>query len=299
MAECLLAGWLTYRTPKMLHGITLSARPKRKLRSGCEYQIILSKTDSVTIRSQLVLSRFLENQVTIPPLPDTDLARIAPLDEDMKRSQLRQMKGGFSTFSYKHVRGCFNEIFNVEPPMFGPSEPTPFQKIKDRLSRQCKAGVEFENNKKIAEALHHYATGEGIKGRHHEFFPMSMGVGRKVSFWLPMILAIEERAHVLFIDPRRTKGLTAAGRRFAFSMMHERIRVADPDFADVRLGIVRFTDGDEGDRVVRLYTDEGVDLYPLDELEAMVASTYRMWQEVVEEREAESRRRSTGTGGLF
>jgi len=35
---------------------------------------------------------------------------------------------------------------------------------------------------------------------------------------------------------------------------------------------------------------------PLNELEAMVASTYLIWQEVVEEREAEIRRRQNGTG---
>ncbi|KXG84340.1 hypothetical protein ATO67_12530 [Agrobacterium bohemicum] len=129
---------------------------------------------------------------------------------------------------------------------------------------------------------------------------MHVGVGKKVSFWLPMVLAVEQQPHVIFVDPRRTKGLTKVGRRFAFSMMHERIRVADDDFADVRLGIVRFQDNDEGDgRSVQLYTDTGVELFSLDELESMVADTYRIWQEVWEERTTETRRKGTGTGGLF
>ncbi|WFT88407.1 hypothetical protein [Rhizobium leguminosarum] len=110
-------------------------------------------------------------------------------------------------------------------------------------------------------------------------------------------MAIEERAHVIFIDPRRTKYLTATARKLAFSIMHERNRVADRDFADVRLGIVRFADGD--DNHARLNTDKDVDLYPLDKLEAMIASTYRIWQEVIEEREAETRRKRTGTGDLL
>jgi hypothetical protein len=50
---------------------------------------------------------------------------------------------------------------------------------------------------------------------------------------------------------------------------------------------------------VRLFTDQGVELYSLDELESMVASTYRIWQEVHDERAAEARRKGTGTGGLF
>lgn len=48
----------------------------------------------------------------------------------------------------------------------------------------------------------------------------------------------------MFIKPRRSRGLTAEGRRFAFSMMYERIRAADKDFTDVRLTIAQFGDSD-------------------------------------------------------
>lgn len=237
--------------------------------------------------------------MTIPLLPDTDLARIAPMSDELKRSALRQMKGGFSTFSYKPVRGCFGDVFNLQIGMLAPVEPTPWRKIYERLARSCKSGDEVKNNLQIAKALYDYATSSSISGRQHEFFPMAMGFGRKVSLWLPMVLAIEEKPYAIFIDPRRTKGLTELGRRFAFSMMHERIRAADDDFANVNLGIVRFADNDDGSRSVKFFSDEGVDLYELAELEAMVASTYRIWQEVVEEREAEARHKRTGTGDLL
>ncbi|MBD9621474.1 hypothetical protein IB279_00805 [Ensifer sp. ENS06] len=235
--------------------------------------------------------------MTTPLLPDTDLARIAPLSDELKRSALRQMKGGFSTFSYKHVRACFGDVFNLQIGMFAPVQPTPWEKIYERLVRSCKAGDELKNNLQIAKALHDYATLSNIAGRQHEFFPMAMGIGRKISLWLPMVLAIEEKPHAIFIDPRRTKGLTEQGRRFAFSMMHERIRAADEDFADINLGIIRFSDNDDGSREAKLYTDEGIELYSLGEMEVMVASTYRIWQEIVEEREAETRRKRTGTSG--
>jgi len=237
--------------------------------------------------------------VTIPLLPDTDLARIAPLSDDAKRSQLTQMRGGFSTFSYKPARSCFGEVFNVQLGMFGPVEPTPWEKIRERLIRTCKAGDEQKNNLQIAKALHQYATSCKIMGRQHEFFPMAMGAGRKVAFWLPMVLAIEELPYAIFIDPRRTKGLTSVGRRFVFSMMHERIRAADEDFAKVNLGVIRFDDNGDDGRTVRLYSDKDVELYSLDELEAMVSATYRIWHEVCEERQATARRKGTGTGGLF
>ncbi|TBZ30764.1 type VI toxin-antitoxin system SocB family DNA replication inhibitor toxin [Rhizobium leguminosarum] len=237
--------------------------------------------------------------MTIPLLPDTDLARIAPLPEDMKRTALRHMRGGFSTFSYRPVRGCFSDLFNIQPAMFGPAAATPFEKIKERLARSCKAGDEFANNLRIAKALHVFTSSAGIMARHHDFFPMAMSMGRKVTFWLPMVLAIDEQPYAIFIDPRRSAGLTELGRRFVFSMMHERIRAADEDFAEVNLGIIKFTDHKDGDRSVLLHKAADVSLFSLGELEDMVASTYRIWQEVCEERTAEARRKGTGTGGLF
>lgn len=237
--------------------------------------------------------------MTTPLLPDTDLARIATLSDDMQRAQLWKMKTGFSTFSYKHVRACFGDIFNVQPAMFGDTPPTPFEKIRERLIRSCKAGDEFKSNEQIAKALHDFASEHNIAGRHHDFFPLAMGIGRKVTFWLPSVFAIDGKPYSLFIDPRRTKGLTKAGRRFAFSVMHERIRAADEDFAGVNLGIVRFSVNDDGRRTAQLYSDKGVTLYSLDELESMVANTYRIWTEVYEERTAETRRKGTGTIGFL
>lgn len=233
-------------------------------------------------------------------LPDIDVARIAPQHDDMKRKSLEQMKGGFSTFSYKPVRACFSDIFNIQPDLeFGAVEPTPWAVIEAELKKRSRPGEEFTYNRRVALGLYDFATSGRVFGRRQEFFPLSMGMGQKITLWLPMILAIDERATALFIDPRRTRGLTAEGRRFAFSMMHERIRAVDEDFADVRLTIVQFGDPSDDRRVVKLHTDEGVELYSREELEQMVASTYEMWREVLEEREREARGRATGTGPLI
>lgn len=238
--------------------------------------------------------------MTIRLLPDIDLARIAPQRDDMKRKSLEQMKGSFSTFSYKPVRACFSDIFNIQPDLdLGAAEPTPWAVIEAELRRRSRSDGEFIHNRRVALGLHDFAASGRIYGRRQEFFPLSMGMGQKITLWLPMILSINEQVSALFVEPRRTKGLTAEGRRFAFSMMHERIRAADEDFANVRLTIVQFGDPSGNRRAVRLHTDEGVQLYSREELEQMVASTYEMWLEVLDERERKSRDRATGTGPLI
>ncbi|MBN9136371.1 type VI toxin-antitoxin system SocB family DNA replication inhibitor toxin [Phyllobacterium sp.] len=233
-------------------------------------------------------------------LPDIDLARIAPQRDDMKRKSLEQMKGGFSSFSYKPVRSCYSDIFNIQPDLdLGAADPAPWTVIEAELRKRSRSDEEFTHNRRVALGLRDLASSGRIFGRRQEFFPLSMGMGQKVTFWLPMIVAIDEQASALFVEPRRTRGLTAEGRRFAFSMMHERIRAADEDFAGVRLTIVQLGDPSNDRRAVRLHTDEGVELYSREELERMVASTYEMWREVLEDRERKERGRATGTGPLF
>lgn len=108
------------------------------------------------------------------------------------------------------------------------------------------------------------------------------------------------RPLVPFIDPRKAKKLTKEGRRFAFSVMHERIRAADPDFSVVELGIVQFDAMARGDAVVRipkLYMASDIELFDFDAIDAMVRETYYIWHAVLAEREADARRRGTGTAG--
>lgn len=81
--------------------------------------------------------------------------------------------------------------------------------------------------------------------------------------------------------------------------MHERIRAADPDFADVTLAIVKFARSEKGPRTPVIFTDEKIELFKFDELDQMVRETYELWTEILEERTAETRRRAAGGGGLF
>jgi len=232
-------------------------------------------------------------------LPDIDLARIAPQPTDMKRKSLEQMKGGRPPFSYKPLRSCYDDIFNIQFDLdFGSAPATSWAVIDAALAKRCRTEIELVHNQRVARGLHDFATSGRVIGRKHEFFPLAMGAGRKVTFWQSMVIAIDDEPHAIFIEPRRTRGLTAEGRRFAFSMMHERIRAADEDFAEVGLAIVRFDDPNDDRRAARLYKDKDVTLYSLGELEQMVASTYDMWREVLEERERDERRRPTGTGPL-
>lgn len=240
-------------------------------------------------------------------LPDIDLARIAPLPDAEKRQELEMFKVGSPSINYKPLRANYADILNVRPEMFDRVDPTELSVIERKVKRQARWDKEELANLRVARGLHALAREKMIVGRREEFYPFQMRMGWKVNLWLPTILAIEEVPFATFIDPRGTRGLNEVARRFAFSMMHERIRLEDPDFAEIRLSIIKFgqpteygaDDKVKGIRSARLYTDEGIDLIPLDELERMVATTYEIWREVSEGRQREARRRAGGAGPLF
>ena len=235
----------------------------------------------------------------IRPLPEIDLARIAPLTTDEKRRALEQVRLGHPPYSYAPVRAAISDVLNVQSELLGPMPHTPWGKIKAAIQKRSRSDAEEQANVRVAEGLFKFAQEREIVGRRHDFFPFQLGIGTKVVFWQPVVLTLNERAVIPFLDPRRAKGLTAKGRRFVLSVMHERIRAADPDFAAVSLAVVQFAHSDEGPRAPVIFTDEGVELFTFDELDQMVRETYELWTEVSEERTADIRRRGAGTGGLF
>lgn len=189
----------------------------------------------------------------IRPLPDLDLARIAPLPRDRKRAALEQIKLGHPPFSYSPMRRSILEVLNVDVGPLGVVPRAPWRNIKEEISRRSQTIEEEQANLKVAEALYRFAEERRIEGRRYDFFPLPIGVSEKITLWLPAVIALDGKAAVRFIDPRLSRKLTSESRRFVFSVMHERIRVADPDFAEVELCIIQFGRDDEGARIPKVF----------------------------------------------
>jgi hypothetical protein len=232
------------------------------------------------------------------PLPETDLARAASLPLDQRRLALERVKFGKPLFSYSPVRSSWPDVLNVQPPLFGPVAPTSREQVERLIRSRATTVLEFKNNIEVAGCMHAHATEAGWRAVVHDIDPLPLG-GRWVQYWLRLVLVIDGKLHVPFFDPRRPAlRLTVAARRFVFSAMHYGARVADPDLADAALAIFQFDETKTGDgRVLKLHTDTGVEIYSLEDLDRMVAETNAIWRDVLEDREAEVRRRSAGTRG--
>lgn len=234
------------------------------------------------------------------PLPDLDLARIAPMPTEQQWHELRQMKVGHPPYSYQPTRRSLPDILNVEAGPLGVVPRAPWAQIAEEIAKRSKTDAEEIANLAVADALYNFADVHSVVGKRHEFFPLAVGLSGKVSYWVPAIVSVNGLPMIPFIDPRRAKKLTYEGRRFAFSVMHERIRVADPDFAEVELGILQFDVHKAAEGVIRtpkLHTASCVELFDFETIDRMVRQTYEIWHAVLIEREADARRKGTGTTG--
>jgi hypothetical protein len=230
-------------------------------------------------------------------LPEIDLARIAPLSTDEQRRQLEQHKVGRPPFSYDPLRRTIHDVINVTPDLFGPAEPTPWQKVAQLIWRASRSEDKYKSNVAVAQSLHTYSIAEKIRAGQLEIRALPLSLDLRVTYWWPFMMLVRGCPLIPFFDPRRSRRLTGVGRQFVLSMMHQAIRVADPDLADVRPGIFQFESAEDGTRPLRLHTDEGTPLFDFDELDDMIRKTYVLWSEVLGEREAEARRRGSGRRG--
>lgn len=235
----------------------------------------------------------------LPPITPTDLARIAPLTEDLQRVELAKLKRGFPPFTYKPTRNQLPDIMNVQVGGLFVGQKVTWEQVRAALTSSCVAGDETVYNLMAAEALYRFADEHDIAGRVEGdggFEDMALGAGHRFALWEKAVIRYNDRPHVMFVDLRGTKYLTRAGRRFAFSAQHEQIRERDPDLADAGLLILHVEAPVDDVRRVVPYTDAGVPLYSFAELDAMTRRTYALWEEIWFGRMDQARRKAAGDG---
>src|SRR5260370_39057186 len=213
------------------------------------------------------------------------LARISPLDSGEKRHRLRLLRLGRPPHTYGPLRGQLGDILNLQPEMFGSStEVTPWETISAAIVKTAHHDAEAKFNLAVATSLYGFALEKDIRSYRKPISPWPVGYGQSVSYWWNLYTVLEDQPCFIFADPRISNPLTRDGRKFVLSLMHERIRVPDPDFAKSRLVVAQFGKGEGGARTIRLFDAAEVELFNVDQLNEMIDETYKIWIEVLHQR---------------
>jgi len=237
-------------------------------------------------------------------LPEVDVARIASLPPHLRRKAAEQFRFSIPRYSYACFRRHIDDIFNIQPSLPFSLSHIEWKVLDDLVRKETKKDDEYFANSYVAHGLHKYVLVNNIISKRQDFPPLSIGLGQKLSYWLPLIAMINGMPFVIYIDPRRRNGLNQEGRRFVFSVMHEQIRVGYPDFSRINLAIIQFQlpqcDIDNRQITTRkpiIHVDSGVSLMTLDQLETAISETLEIWKDVCNVKADATRRKSTGTRG--
>src|ERR1700731_2721901 len=231
-------------------------------------------------------------------LSEIDLARIAPLDREEKIYRLRLLKAGSPPHTYNPLRGSLGDILNLQFEIFEETAYTPWAKIVKAIERRATSEVEATFNLGVAKALYNFGVKKNIRSYRKPITAWPVGYGQSVSYWWNLYSVFDDQPSFMFVDPRISNPLTRLARKFTFSLMHERIRVQDPDFSEAKLIICQFGKKENRERYIRTFDVQDSGLFTVDELTAMIDETYRLWIEILEERVEEARKSHTGTNPM-
>lgn len=235
-------------------------------------------------------------------LPEIDLATITPLPNDLQKVRLNSFEAGGGGWSYEAARSLVPDTLQAQDAFGMGLRTTTREELFREVERRCRRGTdERESNREVTELLFDWANKYCTRAVLHHIPSMTLGNLGVLRYWSNVIVEFERKPAALFLDHRRANGLTTVGRQVAFSMMHEQIRVADPNLADIELLILKFTQAKGQPRSIELFKANEVDLIDFEELSSMLENTYRIWAEVCEARRHDPRRerKAAASGSLL
>jgi hypothetical protein len=229
-------------------------------------------------------------------LPETDLANWSFLSPADKRRALTAFEGPkIIKGSYEPFRKVFPDAVNQQFPLFEDGlETSGWEAVEQRLRQECKGDqVLIDMNRAILAATHLYSNEYGIAATGIDVVPLRFPGFLAYSFGLNLLIRYRDRSCVVFLDMRRTHGLSPNGRPFMFSAMHHRFRLAYPDLAEAELEIWRF----KNNKLRTLVSQRaGEVFYSYEQLVADVVETHEIWHSV-RRGDGEARRAAGGSPG--
>jgi len=229
------------------------------------------------------------------PLPEIDLARIAPQSTGLKWSMLESFKTGGGAWSYQPARDQVFNVFNPASPMgLSVKKPT-LSEIEHAIRKGCRVDAQEASCLEVTRLL--WAWAQENAGAAVERPQGAMAIGRiaTVRYWGNFVFMHDGQPTFVFLDHRRGKALSRLGLQFAFSMMHQQLRLSDPDFFDASLLILQFPQPKDDERSIREHWADQFELFSLDQLQDMIAETYDIWTQINADRSAK-RPRAAGEG---
>lgn len=235
-------------------------------------------------------------------LPETELANWAFLSPLNKRDAIeRHLQPKKIIGTYEPFREVIADAVNKQHPLFADLDQpaTPWEEIERRIRAHPRCRRDADTlimNLEIAKATYEYAEREKITAIPVDVTSLAFGVGHLYQFGLSLLMRYPDRIASVFLDMRRSNGLSVDGREWVFAAQHERYRVAYPDLAAIDSQIWKYRAN--AGRTIAPFTAGDIK-FSYDELFADARETYEIYSRVLAGDREKKRRSSGGSGPLF
>lgn len=235
-------------------------------------------------------------------LPETELANWAFLSPENKRDAIeRHVQPKKIIGSYEPFREILGDAVNKQLPLFAEADQpsTPWLQIERRIRAhsRCRGdGDTLKMNLEVAKATHDFAENARVTAVPIDVTSLAFGVGHLYQFGLSLLMRFSDRVAAVFLDMRRSNGLSIDGRDWVFSAMHERYRAAYPDLSAIDLQIWKYRAN--SDRTVVPFSAGAIRI-SYDDLVADVRETYSIYASVMAGERDKKRGSSGGSGSLL
>lgn len=219
-----------------------------------------------------------------------DLARNALKDDE--ESQIRDLMrtlGGNPGVSYGPLWRWLPQLFDLKTNLPGlPTRQhwTTIERSVARL-RQRDGGARLLE---VLGAIHAWATENDVRAGERDWGGFSLGtVQEPIRCWPDLVLELDGKPAIPFVDPRKRRSCGSLGRHFVFSLQHHRLRARFQEFVGARLVVLHCPN----DRVV-MHEYSGEALVPFDELCDRIRRTHELREEARRRKQQKRLKRASG-----
>ncbi len=217
------------------------------------------------------------------PLHQIDLAGTATLPRDEQFHKLRVYEEEGPRPPYTPARNAVFDTFHPPTPLGLVFAAPTWVQLDSSIRRDCKFGPkQIASNLEVGKLLFDWVRARDIKSVAEPLPSLGLGQIATVRYWENLIFELEGQRYIPAFNHRRNIGYGPDGRRFIFSAMNV-LRMRNLDFSNYRLAIFEFpvrtpakSTGRKPYRELVMRTDLGLELFSLDEMDAMVKETYEI-----------------------
>ena len=229
-------------------------------------------------------------------LPETDIANISVLPERDQYARLKNKRAFRPPHSLEPTRRCLNSLFGVSTPMFPDATIAPEDAIK-ALRSSIKRDQDRAPNLLRARSILNFREACVTEAAAEAMRSHRISIDNSINLTHSLVVEINDRPQIPFIDLRKSGSLSKSARDFVFSMNYHLLIDANPDFAEFGLMILNYWEESASNFGLTPHWFNGVPKYSYEQLTDMIARTYQIWLDVLDERKRSDP--DEGIGPLF